>query len=118
MSSNDVMKNAPMDHPDPDVPEKQSDEETTFVVHIKYHQNKTWQGELIRDHHEPRVFFRSEFELFHLIQSTLDERSLQSNPDGTEHRSDPDGAGRRSGSGEAEKDPSHSIDENSNTRTE
>ena len=46
--------------------------EKTFVVRIKYHQNRTWQGELTREGSDEKVHFRSEFELLHLIQSAME----------------------------------------------
>ena len=45
----------------------------TFIVHVKYRQNSTWQGEVIWTEHKKKQFFRSALELLKLIDSALDE---------------------------------------------
>lgn len=45
----------------------------TFIVHVKYRQNATWQGEVIWTERKQKQYFRSALELLKLIDSALDE---------------------------------------------
>lgn len=45
----------------------------TFLVHVKYRQNATWQGEVIWAEKQQKQSFRSALELLKLIDSALDE---------------------------------------------
>lgn len=47
----------------------------TFVVHVKYRQNATWQGDVIWVEKKRRQSFRSAMELFHLIDSAFESGS-------------------------------------------
>lgn len=46
----------------------------TFIVHVKYRQNATWQGEVIWADKKEKKYFRSVLELLKLIDSALDEQ--------------------------------------------
>lgn len=48
-------------------------DEATFVVHIKYRQNATWQGRVTWADKKQSMNFRSALELLKLIDSALDE---------------------------------------------
>ena len=52
--------------------------ENTFLVHVMYHENGTWQGEITWNEGHRKQRFRSELELMDLIQSVLTETA----PDG------------------------------------
>ncbi|MCI8764346.1 MAG: hypothetical protein HFG58_07205 [Lachnospiraceae bacterium] len=45
----------------------------TFLVHVKYRQNSTWQGEVMWAEKRKRQYFRSALELIKLMDSALDE---------------------------------------------
>lgn len=45
----------------------------TFIVHVKYRQNATWQGEVIWAEKQQKQSFRSALEFLKLIDSALDE---------------------------------------------
>lgn len=47
----------------------------TFIVHVKYRQNATWQGEVVWVEQKKRQYFRSALELLKLIDSALDEEA-------------------------------------------
>ena len=47
-------------------------EKGTFIVHVKYRQNATWQGEVIWTERKQKQYFRSALELLKLIDSALD----------------------------------------------
>lgn len=49
----------------------------TFVVHIKYRQNATWQGQVMWAEKKQTCSFRSALELLKLIDSALDEEKKQ-----------------------------------------
>lgn len=49
--------------------------EGTFVVHIKYRQNATWQGQVTWAEKKQTCSFRSALELLKLIDSALDEET-------------------------------------------
>lgn len=51
--------------------------EGTFVVHIKYRQNATWQGQVTWAEKKQTCSFRSALELLKLIDSALDEEKKQ-----------------------------------------
>ena len=46
----------------------------TFVVHVRYRQNATWQGDVIWAEKNERQSFRSALELLKLIDSALDSK--------------------------------------------
>lgn len=48
-------------------------DEATFVVHIQYRQNATWQGRVTWADKKQSMNFRSALELLKLIDSALDE---------------------------------------------
>lgn len=50
-------------------------DEGTFVVHVKYRQNATWQGDVIWVEKKKRQNFRSAMELIHLINSAFESGS-------------------------------------------
>ena len=45
----------------------------TFLVHVKYRQNATWQGSVTWVEKKEKQQFRSALELLKLIESALDE---------------------------------------------
>lgn len=45
----------------------------TFVVHVKYRQHSTWQGEVVWAEKNEKKTFRSALELLKLIDSALDD---------------------------------------------
>lgn len=49
----------------------------TFVVHIKYRQNASWQGQVMWAEKRQTCSFRSALELLKLIDSALDEEKKQ-----------------------------------------
>lgn len=55
---------------------KQNGEEATFVLHIKYRQNATWQGSVTWAEENVRRDFRSALELLKLIDSALDGKQI------------------------------------------
>ncbi len=52
---------------------KQSGELATFVVHVKFRQYSTWQGEIVWAEKNRKCNFRSALELLKLIDGALDE---------------------------------------------
>ncbi|MCB6611408.1 hypothetical protein V3C10_18120 [[Clostridium] symbiosum] len=52
---------------------KKKGEEATFIVHVKYRQNATWQGEVIWADKKEKKFFRSALELLKLMDSAMEE---------------------------------------------
>ncbi|MBE7723999.1 MAG: hypothetical protein E7244_06000 [Enterocloster citroniae] len=50
-------------------------DEGTFVVHVRYRQNATWQGDVIWVEKKKRQSFRSAMELLHLINSAFESGS-------------------------------------------
>lgn len=55
---------------------KQNGEEATFVLHIKFRQNATWQGSVTWAEENVRRDFRSALELLKLIDSALDGKQI------------------------------------------
>lgn len=51
----------------------------TFVVHVKYRQNATWQGEVVWAEKKEKKCFRSALELLKLIDSALDSNDGDNN---------------------------------------
>ncbi|MBQ6833741.1 MAG: hypothetical protein IJO55_04915 [Lachnospiraceae bacterium] len=45
----------------------------TFVVHVKYRQHSTWQGEVVWAEKNEKRTFRSALELLKLIDNSLDD---------------------------------------------
>ena len=50
-----------------------SGELATFVIHVKYRQNSTWQGDIFWAEKQEKVNFRSALEMLKLIDSALDQ---------------------------------------------
>lgn len=50
----------------------------TFVVHVKYRQHSTWQGEIVWAEKNQKQTFRSALELLKLIDSALDDNTIES----------------------------------------
>lgn len=48
-------------------------DKATFVVHVRYRQNATWQGDVLWADKRQKLHFRSALELLKLIDSALDE---------------------------------------------
>lgn len=55
--------------------EKKGDE-ATFIIHVKYRQNATWQGEVIWADKKKKKCFRSALELLKMIDSALDHGKI------------------------------------------
>ena len=55
----------------PEVFEDKKGEEATFVLHIKYRQNATWQGDITWAEENKSCSFRSALELLKLIDSAM-----------------------------------------------
>lgn len=53
-----------------------SGEKATFIVHVRYRQNATWQGEVMWAEKREKIYFRSALELIKLIDSALDEAGI------------------------------------------
>lgn len=58
-------------------------EKGTFIVHVKYRQNATWQGEVIWAEKNKRQGFRSAMELLHLIGSAFEVPGEMADRDST-----------------------------------
>lgn len=58
----------------PEIIAEQQGEEATFVVHVKYRQNATWQGSITWAEKDMTHNFRSALELLKLIDSALYEQ--------------------------------------------
>lgn len=54
----------------------QSGSLATFVVHVKYRQHSTWQGEIVWAEKNQKQTFRSALELLKLIDSALDDEDV------------------------------------------
>lgn len=54
-----------------------SGEKATFIVHVRYRQNATWQGEVIWADKKEKTGFRSALELIKLIDGALDETDME-----------------------------------------
>lgn len=52
---------------------EKSGELATFVIHIKYRQNSTWQGDIFWTEKQEKRNFRSALELLKLIDGALDQ---------------------------------------------
>ena len=52
---------------------RQSGDLATFVVHVKFRQHSTWQGEVVWAEKNKKCYFRSALELLKLIDGALDE---------------------------------------------
>ena len=52
---------------------EKSGELATFVIHVKYRQNSTWQGDIFWAEKQEKVNFRSALEMLKLIDSALDQ---------------------------------------------
>lgn len=50
-----------------------SGEKATFIIHVRYRQNATWQGEVVWAEKKEKTSFRSALELIKLIDGALDE---------------------------------------------
>lgn len=57
---------------DPDVL-KYRGKEATFIIHVQYRQNCSWQGKIIWADRNKAKCFRSELEMIHLMNSALNE---------------------------------------------
>lgn len=55
----------------------QRGDKATFVVHVQYRQNATWQGSVVWAEKNKTQRFRSALELLKLIDSALDESSIR-----------------------------------------
>ncbi|PWL48650.1 MAG: hypothetical protein DBY36_08935 [Clostridiales bacterium] len=55
----------------------QRGDKATFVVHVQYRQNATWQGSVVWAEKNKTQRFRSALELLKLIDSALDESSIK-----------------------------------------
>lgn len=53
-----------------------SGDKATFVVHVRYRQNATWQGDILWAEKKKKLHFRSALELLKLIDSALDEEGI------------------------------------------
>lgn len=54
-----------------------SGDKATFIVHVRYRQNATWQGDILWAEKKKKLFFRSALELLKLIDSALDEEGIE-----------------------------------------
>lgn len=55
----------------------QRGDKATFVVHVQYRQNATWQGSVVWAEKNKTQRFRSALELLKLIDSALDESNVK-----------------------------------------
>ena len=53
-----------------------SGDKATFIVHVRYRQNATWQGDILWAEKKKKLYFRSALELLKLIDSALDEEEI------------------------------------------
>ncbi|MEG1576613.1 MAG: hypothetical protein RR366_07480 [Clostridium sp.] len=60
---------------------EQAGEKATFVVHVKYRQNATWQGSVTWAEEQKTCNFRSALELLKLIDGALDSTTGTKNDD-------------------------------------
>lgn len=56
---------------------KQNGDLATFVVHVKYRQHSTWQGEVVWAEQNKKQTFRSALELLKLIDSALEDEKIE-----------------------------------------
>ena len=54
-----------------------SGDKATFIVHVRYRQNATWQGDILWAEKKKKLYFRSALELLKLIDSALDEEGIE-----------------------------------------
>lgn len=54
-----------------------SGDKATFIVHVRYRQNATWQGDVLWAEKKDRINFRSALELLKLMDSALDEAETE-----------------------------------------
>lgn len=52
---------------------EQRGEDSTFIIHVKYRQNASWQGEVTWVDKQKKEYFRSALELVRLIDSAIGE---------------------------------------------
>lgn len=62
---------------DKDVVINQSGDQATFIVHVQYRQNATWQGQVVWAEKKITKNFRSALELLKLIDNALDESGIE-----------------------------------------
>lgn len=55
--------------------EKKGDK-ATFIIHVKYRQNATWQGEIIWADKKKKKCFRSALELLKMIDSAMENNTM------------------------------------------
>lgn len=55
----------------------QTGEQATFIVHVQYRQNATWQGQVVWAEKKITKNFRSALELLKLIDNALDESGIE-----------------------------------------
>ena len=60
---------------------EKSGELATFVIHVKYRQNSTWQGDIFWAEKQEKCNFRSALELLKLIDSALDSAESEEKAD-------------------------------------
>lgn len=58
-----------------------SGDKATFIVHVRYRQNATWQGDILWAEKKKKLYFRSALELLKLIDSALDESEIEKQED-------------------------------------
>ena len=63
---------------------EKSGELATFVIHIKYRQNSTWQGDIFWTEKQEKRNFRSALELLKLIDGALDQTEDEEQSEETE----------------------------------
>lgn len=56
---------------------EKSGELATFVIHVKYRQNSTWQGDIFWAEKQEKCNFRSALEMLKLIDSALDSTEAE-----------------------------------------
>ncbi len=54
---------------------KHRGKKATFIIHVQYRQNCSWQGKVIWADRNKSQYFRSELEMIRLIDSALDKES-------------------------------------------
>lgn len=52
---------------------EQRGKEATFVIHVKYRQNASWQGEVTWVDKQKKEYFRSALELVRLLDSAMEK---------------------------------------------
>lgn len=48
----------------------------TFVIHVHYHQNSTWQGKIVWAEAKQSTCFRSALEMIKLMDSAVEQASV------------------------------------------